>query len=354
LLHRIVCQLPRGGDRRGDHDSRQPGGISRLGLKSYAEGREKWQGASLDLVWLDEEPDADLYMEALTRTNATDGAVYMTFTPLKGVSEVVRRFLHEKSPDRHVTQMVLEEAEHIDAEKRKQIIDSYPAHELEARVKGIPVLGSGRIFPVAESQIVIDPVHIPDHWFRIGGLDFGWNHPAAAVELAHDRDTDTIYVVRSFRAKEQTPVMFASAIRGWGKDLEWAWPHDGHQETMSGAGVSLAEQFREQGLKMLYEPATDEQGKNAVWSGLVEMLDYMRSGRFKVFAGQNDWLEEFRLFHHKEGKVVKLGDDLMAATRYAFISRRHARSSREWRKMHGRLPLPPHPEEKPSQRRWSL
>jgi phage terminase large subunit-like protein len=329
------------------------GGISRLGLKSYAEGREKFQGASLDLLWLDEECDADIYMEALTRTNATNGMLYMTFTPLRGVSEVVRRFLHERSPDRCDVAMVLDEALHISAEKREQIIKSYRAHELEARTKGVPVLGSGRIFPVAESLIVCDPIAIPDYWARIGGLDFGWNHPAAAVELAIDRDHDKIYVVRSFRAKEQTPVTFASAIRGWGRDLEFAWPHDGHAETMSGAGISLAEQFRQQGIRMLYEHAQDEQGRNAVWSGLVEMLDYMQSGRFFVFKGQNDWLEEFRLYHHKDGKVVKLGDDLMAATRYAFISRRHARSAREWKGMRRPLHVPAIEYYESPRRRWS-
>ena len=54
------------------------------------------------------------------------------------------------------------------------------------------------------------------------------------------------------------------------------------------------------------------------------MLDWMQTGRFKVIADQNDWLEEYRLYHHKDGKVVKLGDDLMAATRYAFMMRRFA------------------------------
>jgi phage terminase large subunit-like protein len=318
------------------------GSVSRVGLKSYAEGREKWQGTSMDLIWLDEEPPPDVYTEALTRTNATNGVLYMTFTPLLGVSEVVRRFLHEQSEDRHVTTMVLDEAEHFDAEKRKQIIASYPPHELEARTKGIPVLGSGRIFPVSESLIVCKRFDIPDHWVRIGGLDFGWNHPAGAVEGAFDRDTQSFYVVRSFRAKEMTPVTFAAAIRPWGRDeLIWAWPHDGHQETMGGAGISLAEQFRQQGLNMCFEHATDEQGKTSVWAGLMEMLDFMQTGRFKVFEGQHDWLEEFRLYHHKDGKVVKLGDDLLSATRYAFISRRHGRSKQEWRRMRGRLVYPP-------------
>jgi phage terminase large subunit-like protein len=38
---------------------------------------------------------------ALARTNVGASPVWMTFTPLLGVSEVVRRFLHEKSDDRY-------------------------------------------------------------------------------------------------------------------------------------------------------------------------------------------------------------------------------------------------------------
>lgn len=69
------------------------GGSSLLTFKSYDQGREKWQGQTLNVVWFDEEPPADIYMEGLTRTNATNGCVYLTFTPLKGMSEVVRGFL---------------------------------------------------------------------------------------------------------------------------------------------------------------------------------------------------------------------------------------------------------------------
>src|SRR5262249_28115250 len=42
------------------------GGISIIGFKSYLSGREKFQGETLDYVWLDEEPPADIYTEALT------------------------------------------------------------------------------------------------------------------------------------------------------------------------------------------------------------------------------------------------------------------------------------------------
>jgi phage terminase large subunit-like protein len=71
------------------------GGSSILGFKTYDQGREKWQGETLDVVWFDEEPSMEIYMEGLTRTNATGGIVFMTFTPIKGMSDVVHMFVDE-------------------------------------------------------------------------------------------------------------------------------------------------------------------------------------------------------------------------------------------------------------------
>src|SRR6516225_8648896 len=157
------------------------GGVSTIGLKTYQSGREKFQGEQLDFVWFDEEPPEDIYTEGLTRTNVGNGPVWMTFTPLQGVSEVVRRFLHERSPDRQVVSMTIDDVDHYAEDEKRRIIASYPEHEKEARVKGIPVLGSGRIFPIAEERIAIEHRDIPPHWPRIGGMDFGWDRPFAAI-----------------------------------------------------------------------------------------------------------------------------------------------------------------------------
>jgi phage terminase large subunit-like protein len=73
------------------------GGTSTVGFKSYDQGRQKWQGTKKDVVWFDEEPPMDIYMEGLTRTNAVDdGIALVTFTPLLGMSEVVMLFLDEE------------------------------------------------------------------------------------------------------------------------------------------------------------------------------------------------------------------------------------------------------------------
>jgi len=73
------------------------GGASTLLFKAYEQGRARWQGDTLAGLWLDEEPALDIYMEGLTRTNATLGFVMLTFTPLKGLSEVVRLFLADEA-----------------------------------------------------------------------------------------------------------------------------------------------------------------------------------------------------------------------------------------------------------------
>jgi phage terminase large subunit-like protein len=74
------------------------GDNSTLLFKCYEQGRASWQGETLHGVWFDEEPPFDIYMEGLTRTNATDGIVMMTFTPLRGMSDVVRMFLADGEP----------------------------------------------------------------------------------------------------------------------------------------------------------------------------------------------------------------------------------------------------------------
>ena len=71
------------------------GGTSTMGFKSYDQGRQKWQGETLDFVWYDEESPMDIYIEGLTRTNATGGMTFITFTPLLGMSDVVSMFLGE-------------------------------------------------------------------------------------------------------------------------------------------------------------------------------------------------------------------------------------------------------------------
>lgn len=307
-------------------------GTSRVTIKTYDQGRLRWQGETLDFVWFDEEPPEDIYFEGLTRTNARGGIVTLTFTPLKGMSDVVRRFLQEKPTGTVVTNMTIHDAAHYTPEQRQAIIATYPAHEREARINGTPTLGSGRIFPIADEVIAEDAIKIPPHWPRICGLDFGWDHPTAAVWVAWDRDSDTVHIYDAYRVREATPQVHSLAVAGKGKWIPVAWPHDGLQHD-KGSGDALADQYRKAGVNMLKEKAThppekgepEGSGGNGVEAGLMMMLDRMQTGKLKVAKHLHDWWEEFRLYHREDGKVVKEADDLMSATRYALMMLRHAK-----------------------------
>lgn len=298
------------------------GGQSTLQFKAYEQGRGKWQATTVHYVHFDEEPPEDVYFEGITRTNATGGLIRLTFTPLKGMSEVVGRYLLEESDDRAVVNMTIEDAEHYSPEERARIIASYPPHERDARTKGTPTLGSGRIYPVLEDQIKCEPMPIPRHWALISGLDFGWDHPTAGVCLAWDRDADVVYITSAYRRSEATPLEHAATLKQWG-GMPWAWPHDGLQSG-KGDGSKLRDQYGATGMRMLAKHATHPDGGTAVEAGIMEILERMQTGRLKVFSHLEDWWQEFRLYHRKEGKIVKERDDLMDAMRYAIMMLRYA------------------------------
>jgi len=217
---------------------------------------------------------------------------------------------------------------HLDATVKRELLDSTPAYLRDARSKGVPTLGSGRIFTVSEELISVLAFAIPKHWLRINAIDFGWDHPFGSVWMAYDRDTDTMYVTDTYRMRESTPVIHAAAIKPRGEWIPVAWPHDGLQSE-KGSGIVLQRQYREQGLNMLANHAQfvpegadgeTRTSRTSVEAGLIGMLDMMQTGRFKVFSHLNDWFEEYRIYHRKDGKVVKLMDDLLSATRYGYMT----------------------------------
>lgn len=311
-------------------------GESLLYQRSYDQGRARIQAMDLHFFWLDEEPsDFGYYMEALTRTNLHLGPVFLTFTPLKGMSTVVKRFFMEHAPGTHKTQMSIEDALHIPLATRESIIASYPLNEREARIHGIPTLGKGRIFTVPEENVAYDVFPIPAHWPRICGIDFGFTHPTAAVWIAWDRDSDTKYIYDAYRVVEARPPIHSAAFRARGEWIPIAWPHDGEHETS--AGPQLAKQYTDLGCNMLPEAsrfvpmsdrATDNTAKSrtSVEAGVQMLFNEFLEGKLKVARHLQSWWEEYRLYHRSEkGLIVALDEDLMSATRIAMMSLEYAK-----------------------------
>ena len=316
------------------------GGNSSLHFKAYEMGVEKWQGRSVDVVWLDEEPSRDIYSQAVTRTLDRRGMVYMTFTPEAGMTETVAAFMNRIQPGQSLVNATWDDASekiksmkgqqgHLSEAVMEQILSAYSPHEREMRRYGRPSIGSGLIFPVDEEKIIIDPIAIKDHWPRIAAIDFGWDHPTAVVWCAVDRDEDVFYVYDCHRESKASPAIHAQTIRSRPHFIPIAYPHDGNRRDSMG-NPGLADQYRNLGCNFLLQhfsnpPALGEnKGSNSIEEGLMAMLQSMEAGNFKVFSTLSSWFEEFRMYHRKGGKVVPFRDDLMSATRYAFQSQRFA------------------------------
>jgi hypothetical protein len=219
----------------------------------------------------------------------------------------------------------------------EQILSAYSPHEREMRRYGRPSIGSGLVFPIPEDQLMIDPIPIEDHWPRIAAIDFGWDHPTALVWCAVDNETETFYVYDCYRASKATPAVHAQNIKMRPHFIPIAYPHDGNRRDSMG-NPGLADQYRNAGCNFLLEHFTNppalgvNKGSNSIEEGLMPMVQKMEEGKFKVFRTLNDWFEEYRMYHRKDGKVVPLRDDLLSATRYAFQSQRFAVSGKdpEW------------------------
>ena len=301
-------------------------GWSRIGFKSYEMGEEKFFGRPVDLIWLDEQPPSNIYTQCITRTVATQGDVVMTFTPEQGVTPVVHQFMHERKPGQFLLQASWDDAPHLDEETKEQLLAQYPPHERELRSRGIPVFGSGLVFPIPEGDITCDYFSIPDEWPRIAGLDFGWDHPTAAVWVAWDKQSDVMYVYDEYTLAKQTPLVHTAAIRERPNFIPVAWPRDGLQSD-KGSGISLADQYRAQGCNLLptfftnpLSIADTGKGNQNIEPGIMEMIHRFETGRLKVFPHLVEWFKEFRAYHRKDGKIEPIRDDLMSATRYAVQS----------------------------------
>jgi len=321
------------------------GGNSSLFFKAYEMGQEKWQGRSVDCIWLDEEPPRDIYSQAVTRTLDRRGMVYMTFTPEQGMTETVASFMNNIQGGQSLVNATWDDASeliksmngnngHLNEQVMQQILSSYAPHEREMRRYGRPSIGSGLVFPVMEEKLMIDPIELEDHWPRICGIDFGYDHPTACVWMAWDREEDELYIYDCYRQAKAAPATHASAIKTRPSYIPIAWPHDGHRKDAMG-NPGLAEQYRVLGCNFLpfhFEnpPALGEKkGGNSVEVGIMSVLQKMEDGKFHVFSTLGDWWEEFRMYHRKGGKIVPFRDDLMSATRYAAMSARFAVSSND-------------------------
>ncbi len=205
-----------------------------------------------------------------------------------------------------------DEVPHLTAQSKEDMLKSYPPHMRDARSKGLPMLGSGAIYPIPETEITVQDFAIPPHWRKCFGMDPGWNFTAAAW-LAQDPDTLQIYLYSCIKQEKNIPAAHASAVKARG-----AWipgvidpAAAGHGQT---DGKRMVDLYTAEGLVLAF-------ADNAVEAGLHRCWELLASGQLKVFASCLPFFQEYRNYCRDEkGKVVKRDDHVMDAFRYAVMS----------------------------------
>lgn len=298
------------------------GGVSRLGFKSYDQGREAFQGTEKDLIWLDEEANEGVRSECVIRLMTTGGLLIETFTPLRGLTPIVLKYLGDDAEvpkdrtavrsDRGIVMAGWDDVPHLNEDQKARMLAEAEVHLRDSRSKGIPNIGSGAIYPVPEEGITCDDFDIPAHWPRAYGLDVGWNC-TAAVFGALDRDADVLYLYSLHYQGQQEPSTHVAGIHGRGKWIPGVIDPASRGRSQKDGEV-LLEIYTDLGLLL---KAAD----NSRESGLYEVHQRLATGRLKVFKSLKPWLAEYRIYRRDEkGHVVKQKDHAMDATRYLVVS----------------------------------
>lgn len=218
----------------------------------------------------------------------------------------------EITPSKYTVFAGWDDVPHLDERTKKELLASTPPHLRDARSRGIPSLGSGAIYPVEESEVVIDDIPIPDHWLRVYAMDVGWNR-TAVIWGALDRDSDILYLTSEHYRGQAEPAIHAEAVRARGDWIPGVIDPAARGRSQAD-GQKLYDAYCEQGLDL-------RAAVNTVESGIYEVWTRLSTGRLKVFRSLRSWLAEYRIYRRDErGRIVKENDHLMDATRYLVMT----------------------------------
>lgn len=205
-----------------------------------------------------------------------------------------------------------DDAPHLSVEEKEEMFKALPPHQRDARSKGVPSLGAGAIYPVAETQITIEPFKLPDYFEFFAGMDVGWNWTAGAF-FARDPDTRNVYLYDVYKAGQAEPAVHAFAMRARGDWIPTAIDPASRGRGQKD-GTQLYQDYFDLGLDLV-------KADNAVEAGIYKVYQYLSSGRLKVFSTCKPFFEEYRMYHRDEkGKIVKEHDHVLDAVRYGMMT----------------------------------
>ncbi len=316
------------------------GGISVIGFKSCDQGRERFQGSSLDFVWFDEEPPKEVYEECRMRLIDRKGDMFGTMTPLKGLTFLYEEIYLNPKNDPEIWYEFMEWADnpYLSKAETERLGASMDEASLQSRRYGRFAAREGLVYPEFDESVhVIDPFPVPAEWQECISIDPGLKNPLSAHFYCTDFDGN-VYVVGEHYLAGKDVDFHARALHDLADKLGWKRDEKGRlralidpaagQRTLASC-KSVSELFYERGI--LVNPRVDKD----VFAGIAQVKSYLnrKNGLPDLYIFKNcvQMIREFKGYFWGNGEApVKRDDHAMDELRYYLMTRpRPARESVE-------------------------
>ncbi len=307
------------------------GGLSKIGFKSCDQGREKFQGASLDFVWFDEEPPYDIYLESKMRILDKGGDLFGTMTPLKGLTWVYNEIYLNENNDENIwhIHMQWDDNPFLNNKEVLSLASSLSQDELNSRRFGLFSHQGGLVYSDFREEIhVIEPFKVPIDWYDKLSIDPGLNNPLSCHWYAVDYDGN-VYVIAEHYEAGQDVIYHSNKIKEISKQLNWHKESNGNylalidsaanQRTLSSV-KSVSELFFENGISVNANVNKD------IFTGISRVKSYLKNslGETKLFIFKNcvNLIKEFKSYYWGQNDTPrKTNDHALDELRYYIMSR---------------------------------
>lgn len=306
------------------------GGVSVLGFKSCDQGREKFQGTSLDFVWFDEEPPYDIYLECKMRVLDKCGEIFGTMTPLKGLTWVYDEIYLNKKNDKEVwhENITWQDNPFLNQEEIQKLMNEMSADELDTRCNGNFAFSGGMVYSnFDETQNVVEPFDIPSELYDTISIDPGFRNALSCHFYARDNDGN-VFVIAEHYAENMTIEQHAKAIFNIANRLGWKRDFDGKlvalidsaglQKTLA-SQKSVVDLFFENGIK------TNPKVKKELLPGIQKVKKYIcdANGERRLFIFKNcvNMIREIKSYFWGDDDVpIKKDDHCLDELRYYIMN----------------------------------
>ncbi|MBP3619378.1 MAG: terminase family protein [Clostridia bacterium] len=307
------------------------GGVSRIGFKSCDQGREKFQGASLDYVWFDEEPPLDIYMECKMRVLDKCGQIFGTMTPLKGLTWVYNTIYLNDKQDKEVWYEMMEWADnpYLSKKEIESMTKSMSAEEIECRRYGKFMHNGGMVYSEFDENVnVIEPFEIPPDWQDNISIDPGLHNPLSAHFYAVDFDGN-VYVVAEHYMAQQTVEFHAEKIKEIADRLKWKKDRQGRLHALIDSAANQRTLASEKNVvELFYDNGilVDAKVNKDLFAGISVVKSYLKTadGKSRLFIFKNcvNLIREIKNYWWGDGDVpIKKDDHALDELRYYLMTR---------------------------------